>query len=171
MAEGATHAVLDLVRNAFPVEPVPGADALLNPHCDECVETSEAFGGRPWPDITLDNLLAGRETALLTPTAWRYYLPAVISWCVREPEAVDVIQDNLVYQLEPPEPTDKASLQEWFDERKEGFTSDQRRAIVTYLHWYRVRQEAEYAELDMEPPTHVYRALDYWGAHEHAGQQ
>src|SRR5207344_3154459 len=92
-----------LVRRAFPAEPVPPAETLFKDHCDECVEVSNAFGGRAWPQISLQDLLAGGETSLLTATAWRYYLPAVIYWCVRDREAVDVIADNLVYQLEPPE--------------------------------------------------------------------
>jgi hypothetical protein len=84
---------------AFPSEPLPPKEALLNPHCCECVEVSEAFGYKPWPTVTLEDLRAGGETALLTAIAWRYYLPAVITWCIRAPEVVDVIQDNLVYQL------------------------------------------------------------------------
>lgn len=148
-----------LVKRAFPSEPVPPAETLFNDHCDECAEVSNAFRGRPWPEISLPDLLAGGETALLTAAAWRYYLPAVIYWCVRDPEAVDVIADNLVYQLEPPE---HGKTDEWFEERKSGFTDSQREAILGYLSCYRARQETEYAELDMEPPPHVYRALEYW---------
>jgi hypothetical protein len=156
------EAVVAQVAAAFPSEPVPPQEQLLNGHCCECVEVSNAFGYKPWRSISLDDLRAGGESALLTPAAWRYYLPAVISWCVRAPESVDVIQDNLVYQLEPPEASKQNALHEWFAERVWGFTDVQRQAILGYLNWYRERQEAEYAALEMEPPRHVYRALEYW---------
>lgn len=153
------NAIAQLVETAFPPEPRPPREVLFNNHCPECVEVSQAFGGRPWPDVSLQDLLAGGETALLTPAAWRYYLPAVIVWCVREPDVVDVIGDNLVYQLEPPEP---GKTDAWFDERKDGFTAQQEAALVAYLSWYRERQEAECSGFQGEPPRHVYRALSYW---------
>ena len=37
-------------------------------------------------DISLEDILAGRETALLTAAAWRYYLPALMTWCIRAPQ-------------------------------------------------------------------------------------
>lgn len=150
--------VIASVARAFPAEPVPPKAELLKTHCCECIETSEAFGYKPWPAISLDDLLAGRETALLTATAWRYYLPAVISWCVRAPETVDVIMDNLVFQLEPPKDRDGA----WFEERAHGFSGPQREAIVSYLTWYQEREVQEYREMGLEPPGGVVRALKYW---------
>ena len=158
---GDPNAVVEQVASAFPVTPVPSREALFKDHCDECMEVSNAYGGRPWPEISLQEFLAGGETALLTSTAWRYYLPTMIWWCVRDPESADVICDNLVYQLEPPK---AGETDEWFWERKDGFTDAQRRAIVAYLLWYRDRETAEYAALEMERPDHVDRALAYWAA-------
>jgi hypothetical protein len=113
---------------------------------------------RPWTQIRPAEIV-GHEPALLTATAWRYYLPAMITWCVREPDALDVLPDYLVWQLEPPEPE---KSDEWFKERASGFTPAQRGVIVEYLEWYREREEAEYSGFQMEPPPHVYRALEYW---------
>lgn len=154
--------VVDQVRAAFSDVLRPAADALMNHHCCECLETSSAFGGKPWADISLDDLLAGRETALLTAEAWRYYLPAMIIWCIRAPEAVDVLQDNLVFQLEPRSDTDDPPLREWFAQRAVGFNQEQRSAIVAYLEWYRSREEAAWAAAGGTPPDHVYRALEFW---------
>ena len=153
--------VVEQVKAAFADVATPPRESLINNHCCECLETSEAFGGKAWQDITLENLLAGRETALLTSAAWRYYLPAVITWCVRAPEAVDVIQDNLVYQLAPPA-TETEWAREWFEPRASGFSQEQRKAITAYLEWYRDREAAEWATLGTEPPGHVYRALEFW---------
>jgi hypothetical protein len=157
-----TDQILHDLAAAFPAEPVPPKDALLNTHCCECVEVSEAFGYKRWPDVSLDDLRAGGETALLTPVAWRYYLPAVIAWCIREPETVDVIQDNLVFQLAPPPPDGPSGLHEWFRQRMDGFTELQRRTIVGYLSWYRAHLERQWENLRGEPPQQVYRALKHW---------
>ena len=145
-------------KEAFPAEPVPSKDALFKDHCDECIDVSNAFGVRPWTAVPLRDIV-GKETALLTAAAWQYYLPAMISWCVRDPETLDFLPDFLVYQLEPPEP---GKTDEWFVERKDGFSDAQRKVIIAYLEWYRTRLEAEYATLEMTPPRHVYRALEYW---------
>ncbi len=153
--------IVDEVSAAFADVTQPAADLLMNHHCCECLETSSAFAGKPWTEISLDDLLAGRETALLTVAAWRYYLPAMITWSVRAPDTVDVIQDNLVYQLEPPHP-EGGSVREWFEPRSRGFTEEQRRAIVAYLEWYRDRIDAHWARAGGESPRHVHRALEFW---------
>jgi hypothetical protein len=155
---GSADDVVQLIRRAFSATPPPGPEALFNRHCCECVEVSEAYAGKRWTDISLDDVLAGHETALLSAAAWRYYLPAVMTWCIRAPAVVDVIQDNLVYQLEPP--ADGRGVPDWFNERATGFSDEQRAAIVAYLHWYREREEAHWA--GAEPPRHVYNALAYW---------
>jgi hypothetical protein len=150
--------VVELIRRAFAATPQPGREVLLNRHCCECVSVSEAYAGKRWIEITLDDVRAGGETALLTAAAWRYYLPAVMTWCLRAPDAVDVILDNLVYQLEPP--AAGRGVPEWFAERAIGFSDEQRAAIVAYLHWCRQREAAQWA--GAEAPGHVSNALSYW---------
>jgi hypothetical protein len=162
MRTGDRELVLAEVATAFPRDPVPPREALFNGHCCECAEVSDAYGYKPWPDVSLDEVRAGAETALLTPAAWRYYLPAVITWCMRAPEAVDVIQDNLVYQLAPREATDEQSLHQWFRQRMSDFTDEQRGAIVAYLHWYRERPGVEDRRLAVNSTQPVDRALAYW---------
>jgi hypothetical protein len=148
------------IEAAFAGVPYPGREALFNHHCCECVDVSESFGGRRWTEIALADVLGGRETCLLTAAAWRYYLPAVMIWCIRAPDAVDVIQDNLVFQLEPPDGT--RGVPEWFNQRVRGFSREQRAAILAYLDWYRVRDQARWG--GAEPPRHVYNAIAYWAA-------
>lgn len=153
-----TADIVNRIEDAFAGVEYPGREALVNNHCCECADVSAAFAHKRWTEITLHDLLAGRETALLNAAAWRYYLPAVMIWCVREPEAVDVIQDNLVYQLEPP--GDGRGIPEWFDERTAGFSPAQRASIVAFLELYRARDEACWPA--GARPQHVDRALAYW---------
>jgi len=152
--------IIRQIKAAFAEVPYPGREALFNHHCCECAEVSASYAGKLWTEIALADVLAGRETSLLNAAAWRYYLPAVMIWCIGAPDAVDVIQDNLVYQLEPPD--EERGVPEWFNERAPGFSSEQRSAIAAYLHWYRERDEARWD--GTEPPRHVYHALSYWAA-------
>jgi GNAT superfamily N-acetyltransferase len=154
--------VVRIISDAFSGTPYPGRDALFNDHCCECAEVSAAYAGKPWTDIALDDVRAGRETALLTAAAWRYYLPAVMIWCLRAPDAVDVIQDNLVYQLEPP--AGGRGVPQWFEERAIGFSEAQQAAITAYLHWYREFDRERGG--DTEPPRHVDNALAHWTPRE-----
>jgi hypothetical protein len=74
---------------------------------------------------------------------------------------VDVIQDNLVYQLSPREATDPDGLHAWFRQRACGFTDEQRQAVVAYLEWFRAEEEAA-GPVGITPPQHLYRAVEYW---------
>lgn len=155
--------IIDQVHAAFKDVPLPSAETLRNDHCCECSETSAAFGARPWSEISLEDLLSGRETALLSEAAWRYYLPSMIIWCIRNPEVVDVIQDNLVYQLAPPV-TQEEWAWNWFKPRASGFNRDQRVAIVAFLNWYKEEEEEHWSGLGAAPPDFAARAITFWGS-------
>ena len=156
--------IAEQITAAFASSERPAPDALRNDHCCECAETSDAYGGRPWTEISLQDILRGRETALLSATAWRYYLPAMMIWCIRAPDAVDVIQDNLVYQLEPP--VEGRGVPEWFAERAAGFSDAQRAAIAAYLDWSRQREEAQWA-----PGTSPATCTTRWNTGGHHGRK
>jgi len=86
-------------------------------------------------------------------------------WCLRAPDAVDVIEDNLVCQLEPP--SEGRGVPEWFAERATGFTAEQRAAIVAFLESYRARHEAHGPA--GAPSAHATNALAYWTRPPEAG--
>ena len=139
--------------------------ALANHHCCRMRRGLRRLRRQAWMDIALDDVLAGRETALLSVAAWRYHLPAVMIWCIRAPEAVDVIQDNLVYQLEPPADGGGVPVvrraRAWILRRAAA-------AIAAYLHWYREREETQWA--GAAPPRHVHNALAYWAPNAPMGE-
>jgi hypothetical protein len=78
--------------------------------------------------------------------------------CIRAPDEVDVIQDNLLYQLEPP--AEGRGVPEWFAERAIGFSAEERAAVAAYLRWYRAYATRRWGETDL--PGHVENALAYW---------
>jgi hypothetical protein len=156
------EAIDALLVAAFGDVQQPPREALINPHCEECLETSEALADKPWQAINLADLEAGRETSLLTAAAWRYYLPAIIRWSMRERDDESFLRDNVVYALAPQEPEAFPGQRQYFEERASGFDARQRQAIVAFLEWYRGKQEAEWGRLGAKPPDHVYKALAHW---------
>ena len=154
--------VINRIREAFAGTEQPSPDTLMNNHCCECAEVSAAFAGKRWTEVTLDDVMRGREIALLTAAAWRYYLPAFLIWTIREPKTVDVLQDNLEFQLAPP--TDDLGVPEWFAQRAPGFSPAQRGAIAAFLEWSGERDEEVWPPGTV--PPHVYNALKYWSAAE-----
>ena len=156
------EAVIDRIREAFADTALPPHDTLINNHCCECADVSAAFAGKRWTEVTLDDVMRGREIALLTAAAWRYYLPAFLIWTIREPKIVDVLQDNLEFQLAPP--VDGHGVPEWFAQRAPGFSTEQRSAIAAFLDWSRERAEEVWPPGTV--PPHVYNALKFWSCPE-----
>jgi hypothetical protein len=154
--------VLDAVAAAFHGTVMPPATALMNDHCKECVETSRTFWDEKKSFMSWEAAADGRgqrvEAALLTPDAWRYYLPALIVWCVRDTRRVDVLVGNLVNELTP----QRGIHEEWFEPRAIGFSTEQRRAVLAFLEWYQEREQAEWASVGMDPPSSVRSAIKYW---------
>jgi hypothetical protein len=58
--------IIQSIRRAFSGAAQPAPEALFNHRCCECVGVSEAYAGKRWTDISLDDVLAGRETAFLS---------------------------------------------------------------------------------------------------------
>jgi hypothetical protein len=145
--------VVRAVETAFEGGELPPAAELSNDHCSECIETYRRFWRQRRTFMTWQEAAQLRgspiETALLSAEAWRYYLPALIVWCVRDTKRVDVLVDNLVHQLTPSGPSNWA----WFGPRSVGFNADQRSAIVDFLRWYQEKRES---------PDDAADAIRYW---------
>jgi hypothetical protein len=56
----------------------------------QAVQAAFAVAARPGPAI---------ETPPLSVAAWRYYLPALLIWCVRDTATVDVLVDSVAHIL------------------------------------------------------------------------
>lgn len=161
-SEMEARRVVRAIEKAFERSHLPPAGDLIKDHCDECIETYREFWSELHSFVSWREA-AGRpghclEAALLTADAWRYYLPALIVWCVRDTTKVGALVENLVHQLTPPAPSDG----EWFGARSVGFTAEQRSAIATFLEWYRAKEEAEWASIGGESPDDAADAIRYW---------
>jgi hypothetical protein len=150
--------VIRAIAEAFEQVDFPAAAELVNDHCDECIETYRVFWSRPLTFMTWQEAASrpGSHTAaaLLSVAAWRYYLPAMIVWCLRDTEDLYDFDSILVYQLTPRGPSKK-----WFEPRSVGFSVEQRRAITGFLEWYWAK-EAEQAP--SSGADEVAEAIRYW---------
>jgi hypothetical protein len=156
--------VLEEIGAAFSGTELPASTVLMNEHCEECIYVSRKFCDAEGSFMTWESA-AQREgssfaPSLLTSDAWRYYLPTLMTWCVRDTEKVDVLVDCLVYELTPPESDDR----EWFSARTNDFTVDQRRAICSFLQSHHNQELAEMRSVGIEMPCQASIAIDYWTA-------
>jgi hypothetical protein len=127
-------ALLDDVRNTFPVG-APPDPSTLTPHvCPTCADLRATLGGFAWsavPDHILDETIT--LNALLSPTAYRYYLPAFVCRAIHCPlvpglgasRVLDYVVMSLCFH----------AADAWWLERIEGFTLPQRRVIRAFLQW------------------------------------
>jgi hypothetical protein len=57
-AVNAEQKIVEQIEAAFGDTELPAAEALINRHCCECLETSEAYGCTPRSEASLTNLIA-----------------------------------------------------------------------------------------------------------------
>lgn len=169
---GAAEALLRLegeakasIRTAFASSEDPSPSEIEDNHCPECRETAMRFAGRPWDQISVATLLNPRpEISLLTPAAFRYYVPALMLACIEAPRELDVVPDSLIANLSPPNAKATGDTAERLN-----FTPDQARAIVAFLRVFELRQRLESGlpedMLEFAPVTRpLARAIRYWTA-------
>jgi hypothetical protein len=152
------------IRAAFAaIRPDPAE--VRNEHCPECLETSARFAGERWEDITVATLLRAPRpsVSLLTPAAFRYYLPALMLGCIEAPLELDVMPDEVIGSLSPP----NARATGWMDERLRDFTPAQAAAILSFLLVFEMREKIENAPseetLEWAPVRKpLARAIRFW---------
>ena len=150
-------AAVAAIEGAFPVDPVPPVKQVWNHHCEECGETAMLFAGKKWPDIKVTDLLRNPSPSLLTPTAFRYYLPAMMLRSIEDLRALDCFPDSLVHQLSPP----GGKLSEHARPRLTGFTGDQIEAIIAFLRYFEALQLEDDPD-DEAGRRGINRAVKYW---------
>jgi hypothetical protein len=155
-----------LIRSAFASTPYPGDDRLVTDDGGRDPETRDVakmLSGQRWDQVSLDTLRARAESLpLLTPEAFRYYLPAYMLGVFEHWNDVDVVRDSVLYNLTPP---NERSGRKWefFRTRADQFTPSEGAAIASFLRFMSDRYQADWAASGMTPPTdRVAPALRYW---------
>jgi hypothetical protein len=121
------------------------------------------FKGLNWRDIRLSDLIRaypGDHSACLAfmrPQAYRYFLPAFMTISVQDYERADVLSTATVAALIPP--SHDKQLRSHFLERAKLFSSDQVRAIMSFLE-YMAQNHPDEADR-----AHVESAISFWKRH------
>jgi hypothetical protein len=172
--------VIALIEQAFADTEYPEGAKITNcswQNCDECAEIAREFEGRTWKTLTDVAFLRRYEAALalMTPEAFRYYLPAFMRAAVIDPKTADVILDGLEFNLSLER---GASFdEEWLVQfgytrtdyqlrRISGFTSDQKKTIRAYLEFHYHRYGEDYWEYLPEKVEQQSNTLAFWDTFE-----
>jgi hypothetical protein len=160
---------------------------------DEYAWIAEFFKGKHWTEITLKRLREQDAGALdsclafLTTEALHYFLPSFLQIALFEYDPSDEVTAGTISMLCPPtfdeklyemaklpgmtDATNPCSRQNvegrhgWWEQRVQGFTPAQRRAIVVFLEYMDCQHGHDYAYSTAGPKV----ALAYWK--EAAGKQ
>src|SRR3954453_4178069 len=104
--------ILHEMDAAFPDSGPPAEDRLVlkaSADAPDAGELREEFAGRTWKSLTLEFLRRhSLAIFLMTPEAFRYYLPAYMSVSITNPDEADVIPETLVSALNPSAKVDEA---------------------------------------------------------------
>jgi hypothetical protein len=153
------EAVIQAVQAAFAGAPMPPAESLKNDHCHECTETWQRFldgsGGFMAWEAAAAMPGSAIATSLLRIPAWRYYLPALLIWCVRDAATVDVLLYEVAHTL-------SRRSDNQFEARSRGFPRDQRESVALFLEWYQDRQLADGCTPGDATLRHIPRGIAYW---------
>jgi hypothetical protein len=93
----AQEPVIEQLRRAFAETPYPGDDAIVSHHCGECDALADCLAGRDWRELGPELLRRdASEIYLLTPAAFRYFVPAYALAAIAEPCSGCMVPDVLV---------------------------------------------------------------------------
>ena len=157
-----------LIEEAFADTPYPGDDCISKPNEDGS-DLVRAFRGQSWRDLQL-NIITNYhvDMALMTPEAFRYYLPAFMLAVIFYYGHVSTLPMGLMHSLTPP---DAGLLQKYLEKKTDplkhtqigdflnrvsAFTGSEKAAIRIFLETYRKWQPNARSEL-----RHLERAIEF----------
>ncbi len=157
------------IEEAFAQTPYPGDTNIGKPDSDSEALT-RAFWGKNWRDVQLATLSNYHvDLPLMTPDAFRYYVPAFMLAVMFYYHHVSTLPIGLMHSLTPPDPT---LLQKYLDKKTDPlkhsqitdflnrvgtFTLPEKAAIRTFLENYTKWQPDARSET-----RHLQRAMDFW---------
>lgn len=123
----------ELIEAAFAEVPYPGDDNIaLHENCLECDDLRAYLRGKSWRDLKFPELRSFHESLpLLTPVAFRYFLPGYMLASLSDFEHADMIPYSIIrlggYA------TDTDAVKDQAREERKRFNRRQREAIAAWL--------------------------------------
>jgi hypothetical protein len=116
---------------AFKQAPRPTVHELTPHRCEECDKVRDDFAPYSVEEVP-DEVLNyhGDSIPLLSPKAFRYYLPAYVKFTCENQDSIAA--DGLLFNLSPNDPSS-----EFWAGRTDDFTPEEKEAIIDYLKYRR----------------------------------
>lgn len=172
--------LMDMIVDAFECNAYPGDDNIAAKETYLESEFLNDFIWIDWQNITIDFLVPLHKGSLsfMTPTAYAYFVPAYMIASIEHYDESDLIPDNLVWGFTLPVSEDIDQLNtfiaanaggeeathfnvdeetEWFYERVQEFSDNQKKVICRYLLHLMENHAEDYS--DNEPQIAIDR---YW---------
>jgi hypothetical protein len=165
-------ALIKQIQDAFANVPYP-ADGNISQsscggtgqRCEECQNIQDAFVSKRWQDLRPNFVLQFYDSLpLLTPNGLRYFLPAYLFAGLTND--YDLVAEFTIYALCPPiqlQPEEDKwykkfgeTKYEYFIHRMQGYTSEQKAAIASYLRFQQIN----------EPFDDYSAAIQWWETSE-----
>jgi hypothetical protein len=155
------------VRDAFARTPRPPNGDLVptvpgeDPECDEIVAN---FQGKTWRELSAETIQYHADSLpLLTPSAFRYYLPAYMMTSLEPPSASFHPEDVMCFVLLSLVPPEWHEDRAYFMARARQFSPKERHAIARYLKLIAERKEAEWGgDVPESQRNELARAIGFW---------
>ena len=141
--------VVETIERAFEGVERPTNPELLHHDCADDMDLEPLFTIATWRDMT-DVEVEGCYAALafLSPAGFRYFIPAYLTYCVRNPESPAAVIDSTVWAFLPQ--MYDMSLRDFVASKYSSLDETQRAAVGTFLE-FMVPHQPDAA-----------RALEHW---------
>lgn len=117
-----------------------------------------------WSDIPLDILMANRDRmSYLTNEGFHFLLPAFLIASIEFPQQVDVLLDNIVFMLTPPD-SDNQNIYRAFESRIEGLSRQQSQGIAAFFQNYKHIYPVDEWSFTEKDAIQIERAYAFWKA-------
>lgn len=150
------------LRESFSQSTLSADDTLFIPsagHIFDVEEAERALCGKEWWEIPLAVLIMNRDRmSYLTKAGFCFLLPAFLTAAIEHAKEVDVLQDNIVYMLTPPQ-SESSDHYKVFENRISGLSTQQAQVIADFFENYTRIYPVEawsFTETDQRQITHAY---------------
>ena len=110
----------------------------------ESQDVADAFCARSWQEMSLELTHEHNDSwCFLTPAAYRYFLPAYIYASLQLYNDPASLEESVLYSLTPPK---EGERHEKYEERMQGFSPAQRRAIRSFLEFIKEDHPDEFED-------------------------
>ena len=125
----SAEAALDAIEAAFGTLERPANDELLHEQCADDGDLFELYEIPTWRAMTDEQVIRNYAApSFLSPLGFRYFLPAYMSFGLRNPETPEVVVESTIFHLAP-----FGELDEFARSKFSLFTPEQRHATRRFL--------------------------------------